>query len=66
MPPGRLTDESIRTASCLEFASTFHLRAATYARNVRSNHCANMINSRMYLCYATYYQISNFWIVPAV
>lgn len=29
-PPGRLTDESIRTASCREFASTFHRRGCTW------------------------------------
>jgi len=29
-PPGRLTDESMRTASCRALASTFHLRGCTY------------------------------------
>ncbi len=29
-PPGRLTDESMRTASCRALASTFHLRGCTF------------------------------------
>jgi len=29
-PPGRLTEESMRTASCRALASTFHLRGCTY------------------------------------
>lgn len=29
-PPGRLTDDNIRIASCLELASTFHRRGWTW------------------------------------
>jgi hypothetical protein len=33
-PPGRLTDESMRTASCRAFASTFHLRGCTFLHSL--------------------------------
>ena len=34
-PPGRLTDESMRTASCRALASTFHLRGCTFSPFVK-------------------------------
>lgn len=34
-PPGRLTDESMRTASCRALASTFHLRGCTFLLSLR-------------------------------
>lgn len=62
-PPGKLTEDSIRTASCREFASTFHRRGCTWSKkNVQFYRGSN----RQITCFrdSPNDKIANFWVIP--
>jgi hypothetical protein len=59
-PPGRLTDESMRTASCRELASTFHLRGCTFSGYALLRMSGD---HGLHLCNSTDHQIPDFGVI---